>query len=52
LWGGRGTVGRLYDVLETWREKAVDVRGRPLDCGHALQEEAPEDLLAELLRFL
>jgi haloacetate dehalogenase len=52
LWGARGTVGRLYDVLATWREKGVDVRGRPLDCGHVLQEEAPEETLSELLGFL
>ena len=30
LWGGLGTVGALYDVLATWREKAVDVRGRAM----------------------
>lgn len=52
LWGARGTVGALYDVLETWREKAADVRGRALDCGHTLQEELPEETAAELLRFL
>jgi haloacetate dehalogenase len=52
LWGGRGTVGALYDVLETWREKAHDVRGRALDCGHTLQEELPEEVLAELNQFL
>ena len=42
----------LYDVLATWREKAVDVRGRALDCGHCLQEELPEATAAELLAFL
>ena len=52
LWGGRGTVGALYDVLATWREKARDVRGRALDCGHTLQEECPEEVLAELHQFL
>jgi haloacetate dehalogenase len=52
LWGGLGTVGALYDVLETWREKAVDVRGRALACGHAPQEECPEEVLAELRQFL
>lgn len=52
LWGAKGTVGRTYDVLETWREKAVDVSGRALDCGHTLQEERPDDVLAELTRFL
>src|SRR3954466_1883860 len=52
LWGAKGTVGQLYDVLETWREKALDVRGRALDCGHTLQEEAPQETLRELLGFL
>ncbi len=52
LWGAQGTVGRLYDVLETWREKAHHVRGRALDCGHSPQEEAPEETLRELLAFL
>ncbi len=52
LWGGRGTVGALYDVLATWREKAADVTGEALDCGHLLQEEAPEALLRALLPFL
>jgi len=52
LWGAKGTVGALYDVLATWAEKAVDVRGRALDCGHSPQEEAPEETLTELLGFL
>lgn len=52
LWGERGTVGQLYDVLETWREKARQVRGRALDCGHTLQEELPGETAAELLAFL
>ncbi len=52
LWGAKGVVGALYDVLQTWREKAVDVRGRALPCGHTLQEELPEETLAELLAFL
>jgi haloacetate dehalogenase len=52
LWGERGTVGALYDVLATWREKAIDVCGRALDCGHTPQEETPAELLAQLLPFL
>jgi pimeloyl-ACP methyl ester carboxylesterase len=52
LWGARGVVGQLYDVLATWREKAVDVRGEALDCGHALQEEAPGQTAVALLEFL
>lgn len=52
LWGERGVVGQTYDVLATWREKARDVRGRALDCGHNLQEERPRDVLRELAAFL
>ncbi|MEP9376344.1 alpha/beta hydrolase [Aquabacter sp. CN5-332] len=52
LWGGRGVVGELYDVLATWREKAGEVSGRALDCGHLVQEERPEETLNELMNFL
>jgi haloacetate dehalogenase len=52
LWGARGVVGTTYDVLATWREKADRVEGRALDCGHALQEEAPAATLAALTAFL
>src|SRR4029077_7516554 len=48
IWGGRGTVGALYDVLETWRDKAIDVVGRAFDCGHAPEEEPPEEPIAAL----
>jgi haloacetate dehalogenase len=52
LWGAEGTVGKLYDVLDTWRAVASDVRGRALACGHLLQEERPDETLAELRAFL
>jgi haloacetate dehalogenase len=52
LWGLKGFMERHYDVLATWREKAEDVRGHALPCGHFLAEEAPEETLAALLPFL
>ena len=52
LWGARGTIGLLWDVLATWRAKATStVTGRTLDGGHFLQEECPEETLDELQRF-
>ena len=51
LWGEKGFVGKKYDVLATWREKAEDVRGFSLPCGHFLPEEAPEETLEEIRRF-
>jgi haloacetate dehalogenase len=51
LWGGQGALTSRYDVLEVWRGWADDVRGRALDCGHFLPEEAPEETYAELRSF-
>jgi len=51
LWGEKGLIGRHYDVLATWQERASDVRGRALPCGHFPAEERPEETLAELNAF-
>jgi haloacetate dehalogenase len=51
LWGAKGVIEKCYDVLAVWRERAVDVRGTALGCGHFLAEEAPEATTAELLAF-
>lgn len=51
LWGQHGAVGRNFDVLALWRERARDVSGRAIDCGHYIAEEAPADLLAEATGF-
>ena len=52
IWGEFGKMHTLFDVAATWREKADDVRGNPLPCGHFIPEEAPEELLSDLLPFL
>jgi haloacetate dehalogenase len=41
LWGGRGKLEEWYAVLDTWQSGANEVRGRALECGHYLPEEAP-----------
>ena len=51
LWGEKGAMHRLYDVLACWRERAQAVEGRALACGHYLPEEAPEETVAELVLF-
>jgi haloacetate dehalogenase len=52
LWGEKGVVERLYDVLAVWCEYAHDVRGRTLPCGHYLAEERPEETAEDLVSFL
>ncbi|SCK59330.1 haloacetate dehalogenase [Variovorax sp. HW608] len=51
LWGEHGVVGRCFDVLALWRERAQDVTGGTLACGHYIPEEAPAELVAEALSF-
>jgi haloacetate dehalogenase len=52
LWGANGLVGRKYDVLAVWRERADHVSGKALPGGHWLAEELPESMLAEVKQFL
>jgi haloacetate dehalogenase len=52
LWGERGAVHRLFDVLSAWRERAANVSGKPLAGRHFLPEEIPDETLAELREFL
>ncbi|CAO3358080.1 alpha/beta fold hydrolase [Azospirillum melinis] len=53
LWSLRDDLEALYgDVLSVWRPRVPDLRGRGLDCGHHMAEEAPEELARELLTFL
>jgi haloacetate dehalogenase len=51
LWGEHGTVGHCFDVLSLWRERASDVSGVGLPCGHYIAEEAPALLLAQAFDF-
>ncbi|MDO9438484.1 alpha/beta fold hydrolase [Hydrogenophaga sp.] len=51
LWGEHGTVARCFDVLALWRERATQVSGHSLSCGHYIAEEAPENLIDEALSF-
>jgi haloacetate dehalogenase len=51
LWSGRDELQAWYDVVAIWRDWADDVRGKALDCGHFLPEEAPDETYAELSAF-
>ena len=57
LWAGNMAkrpgwqVGVRLNMLDTWRERATDVRGGPIDCGHFLPEEAPNEVTNQLLGF-
>jgi haloacetate dehalogenase len=52
LWGLKGPMGRIFDVLSIWKTKGVNVTGKGLGGGHDLQEDVPQEVLAELRPFL
>ena len=58
LWGGNTSkrpgwqTGENMQVLDTWRARAFDVRGKALDCAHFVPEERPDEVVAELRAFL
>jgi haloacetate dehalogenase len=52
LWGANAVMERRYDVVDVWREYAVDVRGKAMPSGHFIPEEVPDQTVAELTEFL
>lgn len=51
LWGEHGAVGKCFDVPALWQERAADVSGHSLPCGHYIAEEAPALLIHQALNF-
>lgn len=52
LWGDKGIIGRCFDPLALWRQRARRVVGGPLHCGHYIPEEAPDAVLDAVLPHL
>jgi haloacetate dehalogenase len=53
LWGKKGIVNQLWNLIDVWRDKAsAPVTGKGLDCGHLLPEERPDEVLDEIVAFL
>jgi len=52
LWGGKSALTKWFDVPVVWKGWANDVRGRAIDCGHFLPEEAADETYEALREFL
>lgn len=52
LWGQTGIAQEARDVLGAWRPWADDVSGHAITSGHFLAEEAPDETLKALEKFL
>jgi len=51
LWGKLGVVEQHFDVPALWAAQCRDVTASAVPCGHYIPEEAPDELLAEVLAF-
>jgi haloacetate dehalogenase len=51
LWGERSHVNRSYKPIDAWKERATNVRGKMLPCGHYPAEQVPDETYAELSSF-
>jgi haloacetate dehalogenase len=51
MWAALGRPHKAKGVMSTWQKWATDLRGKGIECGHFLPEEAPEETAAELITF-
>ena len=51
LWGAKATVEELYDPVKVWKEWAINVEGKSIDCGHFLPEESPIETYDAIIKF-
>ena len=51
LWGTKATVEELYDPVKVWKEWAINVEGKSIDCGHFLPEESPIETYDAIIKF-
>ena len=51
LWASYAPMGRIYDVLATWKERASNVTGKQIPGGHNLPDTSPKEVIAELRAF-
>jgi len=52
LWSEKGPFHRMYNVLQTWQDRAVTAQGKAMPTGHFLPEQMPAELTQELKAFL
>jgi haloacetate dehalogenase len=51
LWGEHGIIGRHFDLLTIWKNRADNVEGHAIDSGHFIAEETPDETYNSLLKF-
>ncbi|KAJ4325088.1 hypothetical protein N0V84_003631 [Fusarium piperis] len=54
LWGAQGVVAKQFDAVKEWRsvtKEGVTVEGRPVESGHYMPEEIPDEIVETARQF-
>ena len=52
LWGVKGKIDQWYQPLSVWQEYCTnEITGCPINSGHYLAEEAPQEVLEQFYNF-
>ncbi|MEH6497090.1 MAG: alpha/beta hydrolase [Pseudomonas marincola] len=51
IWAKRGAVGRCFDAMALWKERAENVTGHAVDTTHYMAEEIPETIASNFIDF-
>ena len=52
LWGKNSLVGKNFEPLKVWKKYVKNLKGIPLNGGHYLPEESPNQVANQILNFL
>jgi len=48
----KGPFHRMYNVPQTWQERAIRAQGKAMPTGHFLPEQMPQELMQEIITFM
>lgn len=51
IWARNGVIGKCFDALALWRQRAETVEGEAVDASHYMAEEIPEDIARRMSAF-
>jgi haloacetate dehalogenase len=51
IWAESGVIGRCFDPLKLWRQRAENVEGKSVNATHYMAEEIPKEISGLMLDF-
>jgi len=51
LWAKNGAIEKCFEPMNLWQNRASNVIGEAMTCGHYMAEEIPDEIIAKLVSF-